>query len=268
MAKEQARIKADNEFLRLLVDEQSAIAPRVDAEIALEHKKLVEERRLATEAQLKALTLEEERALVRTAAARLGMELKDDDRSAKRVKVDQHKARPAPITPRERASKVTAPVPPPDRDEQKTPTPPKDITTVTFKIKTEPSLQPTFVTPSMPSVIRDAVALAQTLQLLFATPSTPSVIHDAVNIAQDVVLTLSLRGSESSIHNEANQMSIDPERLDLANIFPPGIPPLPTNVSLPPAMSHTPQFGGAEAHEDGVAPLCSPESVSANTSDI
>jgi hypothetical protein len=35
----------------------------VDAEIALEHKKLVAERCLATEAQLKALTLEEEKLL-------------------------------------------------------------------------------------------------------------------------------------------------------------------------------------------------------------
>jgi hypothetical protein len=51
-AKEQARLKADSEFARLLADERSAIAPRVDAEIALEHKKLVEERHLATEAQL------------------------------------------------------------------------------------------------------------------------------------------------------------------------------------------------------------------------
>jgi hypothetical protein len=32
-AKEQARLKADSEFLRLLADERSAIAPRVDAEI-------------------------------------------------------------------------------------------------------------------------------------------------------------------------------------------------------------------------------------------
>jgi hypothetical protein len=70
-------------------------------------------------------------------------------------------------------------------------------------------------------------------------PSTLSVIRDAVNIIQDVNYesSASLRGLSSSIHNEANQMAMDPENLDMARIFPPGIPPPPTNVSLPPAMS-------------------------------
>ncbi|KAN0136415.1 hypothetical protein V8E53_005783 [Lactarius tabidus] len=239
-AKEQARLKADSEFAHLLADERSAIAPRVDTEIVLEHKKLVEECHLATEAQLKALTTEEEKKL--------------------KVKVDQCKARPAPVTPRGRSSSIVsntsqsnsrkrayspseaiAPAPQPDRDEQKTPTPPKEITTVNFEIKAEPTPQPTFPTPSMPSVIRDAVDLAQ---------------------------SVSLCGSTLSIHNTANHMSVDPEHLDLANLFPPGIPPPPINVLLPPAMSQTPQFGGAEAHEDGVAPSILPEVMEASALEI
>jgi hypothetical protein len=261
-AKEQARLKADSEFARLLADEHSAIAPRVDAEITLEHKKLVEERRLATEAQLQALTIEEEKTLVRVAASRLRISLKDDEHTAKKVKVDQRKARPAPVTPRGRSSSVVSNAsqsnshkrayspstvivqePHPDRDEQKTPTPKvaNTVTTVNFEIKAESTPQPTF-----------------------ATPSTPSVIREAVDIAQSI----SLRSSTSSIHNMANHMAIDPEHLDLANIFPPGIPPPPTNISLPPAMSRTPQFGGAEAHEDGVAPSVSPELTEASASEI
>ncbi|KAN0142041.1 hypothetical protein V8E53_000503 [Lactarius tabidus] len=251
-AKEQARLKADSEFSRLLADEHSAIAPRVDAEIAMEHKKLVQEQCIATEAQLQALTLEEEKSLVRVAATRLGMSLKEDEHTAKKVKVDQCKARPAPVTPRGRSGSVTStasqsnthkrayspseaivPIPQPERDDQKTPTP-KDVTTINFEIKAEPMPQQTFVTPSTPSVIREAVDIAQ---------------------------SISLRSSTSSIHNKANHMAIDPENLDLANIFPPGIPPLPLNVSLPPAMSQTPQFGGAEAHEDGAAPSISPEPI-------
>ncbi|KAN0141436.1 hypothetical protein V8E53_000681 [Lactarius tabidus] len=256
-AKEQACLKADSEFARLLADKRSAIAPRVDAEIALEHKKLVEEHRLATEAQLKALTTEEEKTLVRVAASRLRMTLQVDEHTAKKVKVDQCKARPAPVTPRGRSSSIVSntsqsntrkrayspsevimPVPQPDRDDQKTPTPPKEITTVNFEIKDEPTPQPSFATPAMPSVIREVVDLAQ---------------------------SVSLRGSTSSIHNAANHMSVDPEHLDLANIFPPGIPPFPINVTLPPAMLQTPQFGGAEAHEDGVAPSVLPEVMEANT---
>ncbi|KAN0136743.1 hypothetical protein V8E53_005513 [Lactarius tabidus] len=257
-AKEQARLKADSEFSHLLADERSAIAPRVDAEIAAEHKKLVAERRLATEVQLQALTVEEERALVHTVASRLGMSIQTEEHTSKKIKVDQCKARPAPVTPgprgrsssvisigsqsasRKRAyspSEVIAPNQQPERDEQKMPTP-KEVTTVTFEIKAEPTPAPAF-----------------------NTPSTPEVIRDAVNFAQSISITLDvlLRGSASSIHNEANQMTIDPEHLDLATIFPPGIPPPPTNVSLLPAMSQTPQFGGAEAHEDGAAPSCSLE---------
>ncbi|KAN0137315.1 hypothetical protein V8E53_004760 [Lactarius tabidus] len=54
-------------------------------------------------------------------------------------------------------------------------------------------------------------------------------------------------------------MAIERESFDPASLFPPGIPPPPARVSLPPAMSRTPPFGGAEAMEDGVAPSCSPE---------
>ncbi|KAN0134793.1 hypothetical protein V8E53_007392 [Lactarius tabidus] len=109
-AKEQACLKADSEFSRLLADERSAIVPRVDAEIAAEHKKLVAERRLATEAQLQALTLEEEKALVRTAASHLRMSIQTEEHTAKKIKVDQHKARPALVTPgaRGRSSSVVS----------------------------------------------------------------------------------------------------------------------------------------------------------------
>ncbi|KAN0133614.1 hypothetical protein V8E53_008561 [Lactarius tabidus] len=252
-AKEQARLKADSEFSCLLADERSAIAPRVDAEIALEHKKLVEERRIAMEAQLQALTLEEEKKLVHVAAARLGISLQVEEHTAKKVKVDQRKARPAPVTPRGRSdsvasnistksslhkrahspTEITATAPSPDREDQKTSTP-KNVTTVAFEIKAEPTPPLSFVTPPTPSVIRDAVNTAK--EPSFATPLTPSVIRDAVLLAQDLTPTNSLRGSSSSIHNQANQMSIDLENLNLANIFPPGIPLPPTNISLPPAM--------------------------------
>ncbi|KAN0131518.1 hypothetical protein V8E53_010626 [Lactarius tabidus] len=255
-AKEQAHIKADSDFACLLADECSALAPRVDKEIKAEYARLVEECRRTTVAQLNVLTLEEEKKLVLAAAARLGMSISNDEPATKKTKVDQCKARPAPITPRGRSnstisntsvkstsfkrahspSENTAPVPLPDREDQRTPTPPKEITMVAFEIKTEP-----------------------TPPLTFVTPSTPSVIRDTVNIIEDVNYesSASLHGLSLSIHNEANQMTIDPE--NLANIFPPGIPPPPTTGSLPPAMSRTPQFGGAEAHEDGIAISCSPE---------
>ncbi|KAN0141042.1 hypothetical protein V8E53_000798, partial [Lactarius tabidus] len=63
-------------------------------------------------------------------------------------------------------------------------------------------------------------------------------------------------------------MPVDLESLNFADIFPLGIPLLPTNISLPPAMSRTPQFGGAEVHEDGAAPSVSPEVDKANAADI
>ncbi|KAN0134123.1 hypothetical protein V8E53_008060 [Lactarius tabidus] len=257
-AKEQACLKADSKFTRLLADEQSAIAPRVDAEIALEHKKLIAERHLATEAQLKALTMEEEKALVCTAASHLRMSIQVDEHTSKKVKVDQHKACPAPVTPRGRSNssvslassqatsrkwaysplEVIVQGLPPDRDKQKMPTPPKEVTTVTFQIKAEPTPQPSFATPSMPSVMREAINIAKDVSL---PPDTP------------------LHRTASSIHNKANHMTIDPEHLNLANIFLPGIPQPPINVLLPPAMSRTPKFGGAEAHKDGTAPSCLPE---------
>ncbi|KAN0135509.1 hypothetical protein V8E53_006788 [Lactarius tabidus] len=256
-AKEQAHIKVDSEFARLVADERSKLAPKVDKEITMEHTKLVEEHCLAMVAQLNALTLEGEKKLVLATAARLGMSIKDEEPAAKKVKVDQRKARPSPVTPRGRSnsiisnasaqalsqkrayspSEITAPAPLPDREDQKTPTP-KSVTTVAFEIKAEPTPLPTF-----------------------ATPSTPSVIRDAVNITEDVPFnpSTSVRGTASSIHNDTNHMAIDPENLNLAEIFPPGIPPPPANVSLPPAMSRTPTFGGAKAHEDRAAPSCSPE---------
>ncbi|KAN0135979.1 hypothetical protein V8E53_006140 [Lactarius tabidus] len=290
-AKEQARLKADSEFLRLLADERSAIAPRVDAEIAIKHKKLVAERRKATEAQLQALTIEEEKTLVRVTAARLGISLQVEEHTAKKVKVDQHKARPAPVTPRGRSnsttsntsqsnsrkrayspSEVIAPASQPDQDEQKTPTP-KEVTMINFEIKAEPSPQPLFATPAMLSIIRDAVNIAQEINImpsapLQATPPTPSVIREAVNLAASILVMPSLHSTKLSIHNEENRMPVNPEHLNFADIFPPGIPLPPANVSLPPAMSQTPQFGGAEAHEDGVAPSVSPEVDKANAADI
>jgi hypothetical protein len=263
-AKDQACIKADSEFARLLADEHSTLAPRVDAEITAEHAKLVEEHRHVMVAQLNALTLEEEKKLVLSAAACLGINIQDNQPAAKKVKVDQRKARPAPITPRGRAnsnasnssavstlckcaySPAEVIVPPlPDRDDQKMPTPPQEVkntTTITFMIKPEP-----------------------TPPALFVTPSTLSVINKVVNLAEDLMLSPSLCGSSLSIHNKANHMTIDPETLNPADIFPPGIPLPPTNVSLPPAMSCTPQFRGAEAHEDGVAPSCSPEVMAMDT---
>jgi hypothetical protein len=236
--KDQACIKMDSEFSWLVADKRSALAPRVDKEIAAEHAKLVEECRLAMVAQLNALTLEGEKKLVLAAAACLGMSIKDKEPAVKKIKVNQHKAHPAPVTPRGRLnsaasnlsaqassqkqayspSEIIAPVLLPDRDDQKMPTP-KAVTMVTFKIKAEP-----------------------TLPLTFATPLTPSVIREAINLVKDVVLTPSesAQGSASSIHNKANHMSIDPETINPADIFPPGIPPPPAIVSLPPAMSCTP----------------------------
>ncbi|KAN0133382.1 hypothetical protein V8E53_008822 [Lactarius tabidus] len=221
-AKEQARLKVDSEFARLLADKRSAIAPRVDTEITLEHKKLIAEHCLATEAQLNVLTTEEEKALVRTVATCLGMTLQIDEHTSKKVKVDQHKARPAPITPRGRSNSSVS------------------------------------------------STSAQTTSRKRAYSPSEIAQEDAVNLAQDCSLTPStpLRGLDSSIHNVANHMSIDPEHLDLANIFPPGIPPPPTNISLPTAMSQTPAFGGAEVLEDGMALSSSPEASITDTFEV
>jgi hypothetical protein len=60
-AKEQARLKADSEFTRLLADERSKIAPRVDAEVAAEHTKFIAERRKTLVAQLTHSLLEAEK---------------------------------------------------------------------------------------------------------------------------------------------------------------------------------------------------------------
>jgi hypothetical protein len=76
---------------------------------------------------------------------------------------------------------------------------PKQIHTVNFTIKQETVPLPTFITPSMPSTIRNAMELAQ---------------------------GVSLRGTSSSMHNPVNTMMIDPKNIDYCNIFPPGIPAL------------------------------------------
>ncbi|KAN0130580.1 hypothetical protein V8E53_011666 [Lactarius tabidus] len=237
--KDQARIKADSDFSRLLADERSAIAPRADREIKAEHAKHIEERRLATVASLNALTLDAEKELVMAAAERLGLNLGSNEPAFKKVKVDQRKARPAPITPLERPnsaasntssssrkrvyspSEVAVKTPLPARDDQKTPTPADArpaITTITFDIKQESPLPQTFVTPSTPSVIQDAVNLAQDIGTESAS-QTP------------------LRNLASSIHNKANHMAIDVDNINYRNIFPPGIPAPPSNPSLPPQMS-------------------------------
>jgi hypothetical protein len=56
-------------------------------------------------------------------------------------------------------------------------------------------------------------------------------------------------------------MAIDPETIDYRNIFPPGIPAPPSNPLLPPQMSRTPDFGGDQEGNDGVAPSISPSVV-------
>jgi hypothetical protein len=230
----------------------------VDKEIKDEYTKLVDERCLAMAAMLQALTLNVEKECVLSAATRLGLDIRDGGHATKKVKVDQRKVQPAPVTPRGRFSSVVSitstnshkraysPTEAVDHMPiQKTPTPDNikgkntDITTVMFSLKQE-----------------------LTLDLYIATPATNSIIRDAVELAQEVELTAtqqSLRGSYSSIHNQANQMTIDPEQLVPADIFPPGIPLPPTNASLLPAMSCMPQFGIAEAHEDGIAPSLTPD---------
>jgi hypothetical protein len=282
-AKNQARLQADHDYSRLLADERSAIAPRVDEEIKAEHTKLIQECRLATKAMLQALTLTEEKECILTEAACLGLDIQSNEPATKKVKVDQRKARPAPITPRACSNSIVSTVSSSSRkralspshanesrDGQKTPTPANvhsqertNVTTVKFTIKQE---QSPFPTPSTPSVFQHAVDLAMDLPLSQTStpiPPTSSTIQNAVNLATDLVPSQEsippLRGLSSSIHNEENQMAIERDSFDPASIFPPGIPAPPSNVSLPPAMSRTPQFGLAEALEDGAVPSCLPE---------
>ncbi|KAN0141595.1 hypothetical protein V8E53_000057 [Lactarius tabidus] len=289
-AKSQARLQADSDYSRLLADARSEIAPRIDKEIAEEHLKLLEERRQATSSGLQALTLDAEKECVIAAAIRLGLDIQGNGPPQKKVKTDQRKARPAPITPRGRSNSIVSATSTSSRkrayspskvnsdkarDEQKTPTPEDvshgtSVTTVNFSIKQEGTPSP-FPTPSTPSVIQHAVDSAMDFtappQRLSTIPPTSSTIRKAVILATDLVPTPTpsqesippLRGLSSSIHNVENQMAIERDSFDPASIFPPGIPAPPRNVSLPPAMSRTPQFGGAEAMEDGVAPSCSPE---------
>jgi hypothetical protein len=91
-AKEQARLKADSKFSRLLADERSKIAPRVDAEIAAEHAKFITERRQTLIAQLDSLSKEEEKDFVLAAAERLGLNLEGTGQPTKKVKLDNRKA--------------------------------------------------------------------------------------------------------------------------------------------------------------------------------
>jgi hypothetical protein len=53
-------------------------------------------------------------------------------------------------------------------------------------------------------------------------------------------------------------MITDLENIDYRNIFPPGIPAPPSNPSLPPPMSQTPNFGGDQDINDGVNISLSP----------
>ncbi|KAN0139524.1 hypothetical protein V8E53_002640 [Lactarius tabidus] len=190
-----------------------------------------------------------EKEFVLAAANRLGLNLDGHSQPAKKVKLDTRKSRPAPITPQGRSASITSntsqashsrkrayspsevvakePLPPKPTDGDTTP---KQIHTVNFTIKQETVPPPTFV-----------------------TPSTLSTIRQAVDLAQDV----SLRGSTSSIHNPANAMSVDLTAIDYRTIFPPGIPAPPSNASLPPPLSWTPDFGGDQEGNDGVAPSIS-----------
>jgi hypothetical protein len=252
-AKEQARLKADSEFSRLLADERSKIAPRVDSEVAAEHSAFIAERRKTLISQLDSLSLEEEKEFVLAAAIRLGLSLQEENQPAKKIKRDPRQTRPAPTTPRGRSLSISSNTSQPGNSKKRayspsvievknpipareTSTTPKPITTVTFALKQE--------TPG----------------LEYLTPPTPSVIREAVDIA-DAPLTPSLRGSSSSILNEANQMAIDPETVDYKTIFPPGIPAPPSTQSLPPRMSRTPAFGDEQALNDGVNTSITPSPV-------
>jgi hypothetical protein len=248
-AKEQACLKADSEFSRLLADEHSKIVPRVDTEIVAEHTKFISKRCKTLVSQLDSLSLDAEKEFVLAAATRLGLTLEGTGQLTKKAKLDTCKPRPALITPRGRSASITSntsqvsqsrkrayslsevvvlePLPskPKDRD-----TTPKQIHTVNFTIKQE----------TVPP-------------LTFVTPSTPSTIRQAVELAQDI----SLRGSTSSMHNLVNVMAVDLEAIDYCTIFPPGIPAPPSNPSLPPQMSRTPDFGGDQEGNDSVAPSIS-----------
>ncbi|KAN0142040.1 hypothetical protein V8E53_000502 [Lactarius tabidus] len=214
-AKEQARLKADSEFSCLLADEHNS------------------------------LSLEAEKEFVLAAATRLGLNLEDMSQPAKKVKLVHRQAQPAPTTPRGRSLSVSSSTSQtshsrkraysPSEIEVKNPIParealttPKPVTTVTFALKQE-SPAPNFT-----------------------TPPTPSVIREAVDIADAPSITPGLRGLSSSIHNETNQMVLDPESIDYRTIFPPGIPAPPSTQSLPPRMSRTPAFGDEQALNDGV----------------
>ncbi|KAN0140656.1 hypothetical protein V8E53_001483 [Lactarius tabidus] len=243
-ATKEGKARAAAEALQLYADtcaklkemkERQAIA---DAEIYYKNQldRAKSQARLQADSKFSRLLADERSAIaprkecVLAAAVRLGLDINNDGPASKKVK----------------AATIA-------RDDQKTPTPDDvggkaqpGITTVSFSIKREPSP--------------------------FRTPSTPSVIQNAVDLIEDIVPTQEsippLWSLSSSIHNEANQMAIERESFDPASLFPPGIPPPPARVSLPPPMSRTPQFGGAEAMEDGVAPSCSPEVETRNAIQI
>jgi hypothetical protein len=153
VAKEQARLKANSEFTRLLADERSKIAPRVDTEVAEEHAQIHSDRRKTLVAQLDSLSLDAEKEFVLMAATRLGLTLEGTNQPSKKVKLDTCKPRPALITPRGRSAAssqntsqskkrayspsavvVTEPIPPKPKDGDITP---KQIHTVNFTLKQE-----------------------------------------------------------------------------------------------------------------------------------
>jgi hypothetical protein len=163
VAKEQARLKANSEFTRLLADERSKIAPRVDTEVTEEHAKFIADRRKTLVAQLDSLSLDAEKEFVLAAATRLGLTLEGTNQPSKKAKLDNRKPRPAPITPRGRSSSVvsntsqskkrayspsavvvTTPIPPKPKDGDTTP---KQIHTVNFTLKQETVPPPDFVHP-------------------------------------------------------------------------------------------------------------------------
>jgi hypothetical protein len=192
----------------------------VDTEVAAEHSAFIADRRKTLISQLDSLSLEAEKEFVLAAAVRLGLTLQEESQPAKKTKRESRQTRPAPITPRGRSLSITSNTsqlsnqrkrayspsvievknPIPARDASTTP---KPITMVTFNLKQESP------------------------ELEYLTPPTPSVIREAVDIADAPSITPSLRGLSSSIHNEANQMALDPESIDYKTIFPPGIPAPP-----------------------------------------
>ncbi|KAN0138735.1 hypothetical protein V8E53_003723 [Lactarius tabidus] len=172
-AKEQACLKADSEFSRLLADERSKIAPRVDTEVAAEHSAFIADRWKTLISQLDSLSLEAEKEFVLAAAVRLGLTLQEESQPAKKTKRDSRQTRPAPITPRGRSLSITSNTSQLSNPKKRAYSPsvievtnpilareasttPKPITTVTFALKQE-TLELEYLTPPTLSIIREAV---------------------------------------------------------------------------------------------------------------